>query len=104
MPPRAVVIPFGVPEDGRGLGLGLAALVHSFARLDGETVALAQLHGKKNDEPESAAPHPVEAFVPPKAWRDMAGAGHAPGEIVHVLTGAFEPLDQVRRSPCLPCA
>ncbi len=25
---RAVVIPFGVPKEGRGLGLGLAALVH----------------------------------------------------------------------------
>ncbi|MDB5214784.1 MAG: domain protein putative component of TonB system, partial [Myxococcaceae bacterium] len=41
--PRAVVIPFGVPDDGRGLGLGLAALVHSFAQIDGESVALAQL-------------------------------------------------------------
>ena len=41
--PRAVVIPFEVPDDGRGLGLGLAALVHSFAQIDGESVALAQL-------------------------------------------------------------
>ncbi len=96
MPPRAVVIPFGVPEDSRGLGLGLAALVHSFARLDGETLALAQLQGKKKDAPEEAAPEPVEAFIPPQTWRDMAGAGQAPTDVSLVLTGSFEPPSEGR--------
>src|SRR5262249_25636159 len=31
-----------------------------------------------------------EAFVPPNAWRDLAGHGNAP-EVDVVLTGAFEP-------------
>jgi tetratricopeptide (TPR) repeat protein len=94
--PRAVIIPFGVPEDGRGLGLGLAALVHSFARLDGEAVALAQLHGKKKDAPEEAGPEPVEAFIPPQTWRDMAGAGQAPTDVSVVVTGSFEPPSEGR--------
>jgi len=108
--PRAVVIPFGVPDDGRGLGLGLAALVHSFAQIDGESVALAQLlaraqkspqepadaSGAENDEPEDAPPAPaettpVEAFVPPQAWKDLTGNGAAPPEVSFVVTGAFEP-------------
>jgi hypothetical protein len=42
--PHAVVIPFGVPTEGRGLGLGLAALLHGFVQIDGRSVALAQLH------------------------------------------------------------
>ena len=91
--PRAVVIPFGVPDDGRGLGLGLAALVHSFAQIDGESVALAQLlarrsapreprdeHdevGEENDEEAAMEPlqiaMPVEAFIPPHAWKDLTG-------------------------------
>jgi tetratricopeptide (TPR) repeat protein len=96
VPPRAVIIPFGVPEDGRGLGLGLAALVHSFARLDGETVALAQLHGKKKDAPEEAGPEPVEAFIAPQTWRDMAGAGQAPNDVSVVVTGSFEPPSEGR--------
>jgi len=61
--PRAVVIPFGVPEDGRGLGLGLAALVHSFALIDGESVALAQLLSRqppKEEETSTATASPVE--------------------------------------------
>ena len=40
--PRAVVIPFGVPVEGRGLGLGLAALMHTCVHLDGGGVAIAQ--------------------------------------------------------------
>ena len=56
--PRAVVIPFGVPAEGRGLGLGLAALVHGFTQIDGQSVGLAQLFGKRTDEPDSAAPRP----------------------------------------------
>ncbi len=89
--PRAVVIPFGVPADGRGLGLGLAALVHSFAQIEGQSVALAQLFGRRPEDPESAAPSPVEAFVPPHAWRDLAGHGNAPPDVTMVLTGSFEP-------------
>src|SRR6187549_2708794 len=93
--PRAVVIPFGVPDDGRGLGLGLAALVHSFAQIDGESVALAQLlarktssstddiDGDEEDDPPAFAhssgdPSPVEAFVPPQAWKDLTGTGTTP--------------------------
>ena len=105
--PRAVVIPFGVPDDGRGLGLGLAALVHSFVQIDGESVALAQLLARKplsddddgNDEAdgdvpeldEKSEPSPVEAFVPPHAWRDLTGSSAAPTGVSFVVTGAFEP-------------
>jgi tetratricopeptide (TPR) repeat protein len=120
--PRAVVIPFGVPDDGRGLGLGLAALVHSFAQIDGESVALAQLLSRHptrvsnrgnarlrrehedegddddDDEGDDAAraepepePGPVEAFVPPRAWKDLAGGGADPTGVSFVVTGSFEP-------------
>ena len=101
--PRAVVIPFGVPDDGRGLGLGLAALVHSFAQIDGESVALAQLLARKqqpqdHDEDDGAVvpaepsePAPVEALVPPHAWRDLTGSSSAPPGVSFVVTGAFEP-------------
>jgi tetratricopeptide (TPR) repeat protein len=92
-PAHAVVVPFGVPTDGRGLGLGLAALVHGLTRLRGENVGLAQIVGRRNDEPE-AAPAPVEAFILPQQWRDLAGQGNAPGDVRMVLTGAFEPPDE----------
>ena len=87
--PPAVVIPFGVPVAGRGLGLGLAALVHAFAHVQGCGIAIAQLHGRRNDDPADAIPSPVEAFVPPSTWRDIAGEGR--GRVGVVLTGAFEP-------------
>src|SRR5215472_13541189 len=87
--PHAVVIPFGVPLEGRGLGLGLAALVHTFAHVEGGGIAIAQLHGRRNDEPVGAPPSPVEAFVPPSAWRDIAGETRAGVGVV--LTGTFEP-------------
>ena len=90
--PTAIVVPFGVPDDRRGLGLGLAALVHGFARLHGESVALAQIFGKRQDQPD-AAPGPVEAFIPPNAWRVLAGQGSAPTDVKIVLTGSFEPPD-----------
>ena len=121
--PRAVVIPFGVPDDGRGLGLGLAALVHSFALIDGESVALAQLLARSpistprtkrtrseddvetDDEDEDPADgdsggdsddrlgeaSPVEAFVPPRAWKDLTGSSADPTGVSFVVTGAFEP-------------
>ena len=108
--PRAVVIPFGVPDDGRGLGLGLAALVHSFAQIDGKSVALAQLlRGSRAPTTRSARDEddeddddeedldvrteagPVEAFVPPRAWKDLAGGGSEPSGVSFVVTGTFEP-------------
>lgn len=100
--PRAVVIPFGVPETRRGLGLGLAALLHGSAQIAGESVALAQLHARKRADPKGSddgddgPPVPVEAFVPPSAWRDIAGAGKAPTEVTIVVTGAFEPPGEGR--------
>ena len=89
--PHAVVIPFGVPVAGRGLGLGLAALVHAFAHVEGGGIAIAQLHGRRNDSPGDAIPSPIEAFVPPAAWRDIAG--EARSSVGVVVTGAFEPPD-----------
>ena len=89
--PRAVVVPFGVPAEARGLGLGLAAVVHAFAQIDGSGVAIAQLHARRNEEPAGAAPSPVEAFVPPAAWKDIAARGDGPNGVELVLTGAFEP-------------
>lgn len=100
------MIPFGVPDDGRGLGLGLAALVHSFAQIDGESVALAQLlaRGSRSAEDaedvddesaessdEDAEPSPVEAFVSPHVWRDITGTSASPPGVSFVVTGAFEP-------------
>ena len=94
--PKVVVVPFGVPSEGHGLGLGLAARLHSFAQLNGENVALAQLfshpsEGKGDPERSVGAPTPVEAFVPPTAWKDLVGHGNVPAEIHSVVTGAFEP-------------
>ena len=113
-----MVIPFGVPDDGRGLGLGLAALVHSFAQIDGESVALAQLlssqpvatsrssraprsrddeddEDDEDDDGESLETRtetgPVEAFVPPRAWKDLTGSSSDPTGVSFVVTGAFEP-------------
>ena len=119
-----MVIPFGVPDDGRGLGLGLAALVHSFAQIDGESVALAQLlssqpvasarrsrapRARRSDANEEGADDedddddgeslemrtetgPVEAFVPPRAWKDLTGGSSSePTGVSFVVTGAFEP-------------
>ena len=110
-----MVIPFGVPDDGRGLGLGLAALVHSFAQFDGESVALAQLlssqpvatsrssraprsrddEDDEDDDGESLETRtetgPVEAFVPPRAWKDLTGSSSDPTGVSFVVTGAFEP-------------
>jgi tetratricopeptide (TPR) repeat protein len=100
--PRAVVIPFGIPEDGRGLGLGLAALVHSFTQIEGSSVALAHLLARSTGAVANVQPggegvatsvgvRPLEAFVPPQAWKDLAGSGHAPPDVTVVLTGSLEP-------------
>jgi tetratricopeptide (TPR) repeat protein len=88
--PRAIVIPFGVPSDGQGLGLGLAALVHAVVQVDGFGVAIAQLHA--GAEGSRNAPRvPVEAFVPPAAWQEIAGRGDAPSSADVVITGSFDP-------------
>lgn len=84
--PRAVVVPFAVPDEGRNLGLGLAALVHSFVRVFGQNVALAQLLSRDDERSE---PRPVEALVSPKAWGDISGSPR--GDVSCVLTGQLEP-------------
>jgi tetratricopeptide (TPR) repeat protein len=65
--------------------------MHAFVHVEGGGVAIAQLHARRNDDPTDSAPSPVEAFVPPQAWRDIAGRGDAPAGVGVVLTGAFEP-------------
>jgi tetratricopeptide (TPR) repeat protein len=90
--PRAIVIPFGVPSDGQGLGLGLAALVHAVVQVDGSGVGIAQLHAAALAEgPPSAPRGPVEAFVPPSAWQEIAGRGDAPPMADVIITGSFDP-------------
>ena len=96
--PRAVIVPFGVPVPARGLGLGLAALLHGFAFIDGQSVGLAQLFARPREDggdPEAKGRAitggPVETFVPPGAWKDLAGSGPASPEVAIVITGAFEP-------------
>lgn len=91
---RAVIIPIGVPESARGVGIGLAALVHGFAKVDGRGVSLAQLHGKPAQA--GGEPLPVEAFVPPTAWRELASLGHAPEDVDVVVTGQLEPPGEGR--------
>jgi tetratricopeptide (TPR) repeat protein len=89
---RSIVIPFGVPDEGRGLGLGLAALVHAFVHVHGQSVAIAQLRsrGPKDGKPGDPSA-PVEAFIPPAAWRDIAGRGDGPTHVSTVVTGSFDP-------------
>ncbi len=89
--PQVVVVPFGVPEEAEGLGIGLAALVHGFVRVAGDHVGLAQLLSKDSTRA-------VEAFVPPAAWKDLSANGPDPGLLDLVLTGAFEPPDTGRGS------
>lgn len=88
--PRAIVLPFAVPDAERGLGLGLAAVVHGFVRLGGEGLALAQLHGRRRDSEDDTIA-PVEVLVPAIAWADLASRSPASGDVELVLTGAFEP-------------
>ena len=60
----AVVVPFGVPNERRGLGLGLAALVHGFARIRGQHVALAQLGGPVSTLTTTTSGVPVSRTPP----------------------------------------
>lgn len=89
-----MVIPFGVPKEGQGLGLGLAALIHSFGTLSGQSVALAQLLSRAHDDRQDKPGGPVEALLAPQAWRDMAGVGQAPKSVDVVITGGFEPPNE----------
>jgi predicted Zn-dependent protease len=95
--PRAIVIPFGVPTAGQGLGIGLAALVHAVVEVDGFGVAIAQLRASGGDAGDSghahagAAPAPVEAFVPPAAWEQIAGRGDGSAGADVIITGSFDP-------------
>ena len=89
--PHVVVVPFGVPEEAEGLGIGLAALVHGFVRFGGDHVGLAQLLSRD-------ATRAVEAFVPPAAWKELSANGPDPGPLDLVLTGSFEPPETGRGS------
>ncbi|HSQ63203.1 MAG TPA: tetratricopeptide repeat protein [Polyangiaceae bacterium] len=93
--PRALVIPFGVPESKRGLGLGLASLVHAFARVEDGAVGLAQIrhHGA-----DGGVTGMVEAFVTPEQWRAMPGADETPSQVSFILTGSFDPPSEGRGS------
>ncbi|HWL85774.1 MAG TPA: hypothetical protein VNO21_08230, partial [Polyangiaceae bacterium] len=75
--------------------LGLAALVHGFVQLRGESVALAQLLGATPENPRAGTAtlqsHAVETFLHPHAWRDLSRRGEAPPDVHMVMTGAFEP-------------
>ncbi len=89
--PQVVVVPFGVPEEAEGLGIGLAALVHGFVRFGNDHVGLAQLLSKD-------ATRAVEAFIPPAAWKELSANGPDPGPLDLVLTGSFEPPETGRGS------
>src|SRR5260370_23866729 len=91
VPPHAVVVPFSVPSEGRGLGIGLDALVHAFARAAGGGVALAQLQARQPDDRPDGPSAPVEACLSPAAWKEVAGRGDGPTGVGVVGTGAFGP-------------
>jgi len=86
--PRAVVVPFAVPEESKDLGLGIAALVHAFSTAFGQNIALAQLLSRDG---QGGEPRPVEAFVPPRTWTDLAGSAPPHDEVRCVVTGQLEP-------------
>jgi Tfp pilus assembly protein PilF len=90
-PLGCVVVPFGVPSGGAGLGLGLAAIMHSSARMAGAGVALARLQVAKREAAMDTTAEPLEVFMTPSAWRDMASRVDRPSSVGIVLTGAFEP-------------
>jgi tetratricopeptide (TPR) repeat protein len=91
------VVPFGVPDESSGLGLGLASVLHAFAVVGGQNVALAQLFAAANEDASGGPPSTraeaksVEALIPPHAWKDLAARGSAPTDVDLVLSGGFEP-------------
>ena len=86
--PHVVVVPFAVPEDGRDLGLGIAAIVHAFARIEGHDIALAQLLSRESSGRE---PQPIEVFVSPTTWKNLTSNDPTSEDIRLILTGTFEP-------------
>lgn len=85
---RSVVIPFGVPAEARGLGLGLAALVHGFVRLSKAPIALMQIFPRDG----GSSNLPVESAVMPDAWLGaIPNPEDAPAALV--LTGELDPPD-----------
>jgi tetratricopeptide (TPR) repeat protein len=90
-PGGCVVIPFGVPTGGSGLGLGLAAVVHSSVRMAGAAVGIARLQVANREIAADGTTPPLEVFMTPDAWREMARRGDRPSGVGMVLTGAFEP-------------
>lgn len=92
---RAVVVPFAVPEDSKDLGLGIAALLHAFSSVFGHNIALAQLLSRDG---QGGEPRPIEAFVPPRTWSDLAGAAPPHDEVRCVITGQLEPPSEGRGS------
>jgi tetratricopeptide (TPR) repeat protein len=116
----AIVIPFAVPEDHEGLGIGVAALLMGLLGARGLKIGLAQMFidpseqthrdggsasaGKLPDfnsgkaQPMSALP--VEAFIPYQVWKNISQRpekGRMPvdsAEFAFVLTGSFEPPAQ----------
>lgn len=93
-PSRAVVLPFGVPPAFRGLGLGLAAMLHTFFRVQDTNMALVQVIARPREHDVTA--HAVEALVPPQAWRDMPGVEDTPEHVQLVVTGALQPPTEGR--------
>jgi tetratricopeptide (TPR) repeat protein len=90
---HAVVVPLGVPEDARGLGLGVAAMIHGLVRLGGENIALAQLFAKPDDS--GNAPRSIETYLPSENWQSLDLARQEP-PVELVLTGTFEPPTEGR--------
>jgi Flp pilus assembly protein TadD len=86
---RAVVLPFGVPPVSRGLGLGVAALLHDFFSVQNTRMALVQVIARPREHDAQA--HAVEALVPPQAWRDMPGVEDTPAHVHLVVTGTLQP-------------
>jgi tetratricopeptide (TPR) repeat protein len=80
-----------VPAGGQGLGLGLAAIVHAVVQVDGLGVAIAQLHAGPDAAKKDGPPSPVEAFVPPAAWKEIANRGDGSIAADLVITGSFDP-------------
>jgi tetratricopeptide (TPR) repeat protein len=84
------VVPFGVSDDARGLGLGLAALLHHAIEFQGATLSLAQLFSRDDNAPEGSPPCPIEACIPPESWRDVhRNVGGGP-ELEFVVTGTLD--------------
>ena len=97
---RAVVIPFGVPAErarARARTRRARSRLHADRRAERRPGALpcegpgGTVHPLRRGPSLDGPVGPVEAFVPPQAWNDLAGAGNAPPDVVVVVTGAFEP-------------